>query len=35
MLEPGFPQKVSIETAQKGLHEMGFEVLSPKKGILY
>ena len=29
----GFPQKVSVETSRKWPHEMGFEVLSPKKGI--
>ena len=28
--EPGFP----VETAQKWLHEMGFEVLTARKGIL-
>ena len=32
-LEPGFPRKVSVETARKWLHELGFEVLTPKKGI--
>lgn len=32
-LEPGFPRKVSIETARKWLHKLGFEVLTPKKGI--
>ena len=32
-LEPGFPQKVSVETARTWLHHLGFEVLTPKKGI--
>lgn len=32
-LEPGFPRKVSIDLAQRWLHRMGFEVLSPKKGM--
>ena len=31
-LEPGLPRKVSIETARKWMHEMGFEVLTSKKG---
>ena len=32
-LEPGFQQKVSVETARTWLHHLGFEVLTPKKGI--
>ena len=32
-LEPGFPRKFSVETSQKWLHELGFEVLTLKKGI--
>ena len=32
-LEPGFPCKVSVETAQKWVHEMGFEVPHARKGI--
>jgi len=32
-LEPGLPQKVSVETARTWLHHLGFEVLTPKKGI--
>ena len=28
MLEPGFPRHISVETARKWLHELGFEVLS-------
>ena len=31
-LEPGFPRKVSPETARKWLHELGFSVLDKKKG---
>ena len=31
-LEPGFPRQISIETARKWLHQLGFEYLSPKKG---
>lgn len=31
-LEPGFPRKVSLETARKWLHELGFRVLDKKKG---
>ena len=30
-LEPDFPRKVSVETSGKWLHELGFEVLTPKK----
>jgi len=32
-LEPGFPRKISVETAWKWLHKMGFEVLQARKGI--
>ena len=32
-LEPGFPRRISVETARKWLHEMGFEVLTARKGI--
>jgi len=32
-LEPGFPRRTSVETARKWLHEMGFEVLTARKGI--
>ena len=32
-LEPGFPQQISVETARKWLHEMGFEVLTARKGL--
>lgn len=31
-LEPGFPRKVSSETARKWLHELGFSVIDAKKG---
>ena len=31
-LEPGFPRSIHIETARKWMHELGFEVLSHKKG---
>ena len=31
-LEPGYPRKVSTETARKWLHEIGFEVIDAKKG---
>ena len=31
-LEPGYPQKICIETARRWLHELGFEVLTAKKG---
>ena len=30
-LEPGFPRKISVETARHWLHELGFEVLAAKK----
>ena len=33
ILEPCYPRKVSVETARKWLHELGFEVLTAKKGI--
>ena len=32
-LEPGFPRNISIETGRKWLHNLGFEVLTAKKGI--
>lgn len=31
-LEPGFPRRIAIETARKWMHEMGFQVLTAKKG---
>ena len=32
-LEPGFPHKISLETARLWLHHLGFEVLTVRKGI--
>ena len=32
-LEPEFPRRVSVETSRKWLHEMGFEVVTARKGI--
>ena len=32
-LEPGFPRSVSLSTALRWLHHLGFEILSPKKGV--
>ena len=32
-LGPGFPRSVSPETARKWLLELGFKVLTPRKGI--
>ena len=32
-LEPGFPRNVSLSTSLRWLHHLGFEVLSPKKGV--
>ena len=32
-LEPGFPRKISLETARLWLHHLGFEVLTVRKGI--
>ena len=34
-LEPGFPGHVSVETARKWLHFLGFEVLSSSKGMYF
>ena len=31
-LEPGYPRAISVETARRWLHELGFEVLTAKKG---
>ena len=31
-LEPGFPRKIGVETARKWMHEMGYEVLTSRKG---
>lgn len=35
ILEPGYPQKISVETARKWLHEMGFTPLSSSKGLFF
>ena len=32
-LPPGFPCKISVETARKLMHELGFQVVVKKKGI--
>ena len=34
-LEPGFPRKVSSETARKWLYELGFDLLKPSKGMFF
>ena len=34
-LEPGFPRKVSVSTCQRWLHHLGFEVITPCRGIYY
>ena len=31
-LEPGFPRKISVEMARKWMHDLGFEVVTKKKG---
>ena len=33
VLEPGYPRRVSAETARKWLHELGFDVLQMLKGV--
>ena len=33
VLEPGYPRRVSVETARKWLHELGFEILQRSKGV--
>ena len=35
ILEPGFPRHISVETARKWLHQLGFEVLSGDKGMFF
>ena len=32
-IEPGFPRKIAVETVHKWLHQLGFEVLTVRKGI--
>ena len=34
-LEPGYPRSVSVETAQKWMHKLGFEVVCAKKGTFF
>lgn len=34
-LPPGFPRRVSVETARRWMHEMGFETLSVTKGMFF
>ena len=31
-LETGYPRKIGLETARKWMHELGFEVVTKKKG---
>ena len=33
ILEPGYPRRVSVETARKWLHDLGFDVLQLSKGV--
>ena len=33
VLEPGYPRRVSVETARKWLHELGFDILQLSKGV--
>ena len=33
VLEPGHPRRVSVETARKWLHELGFDILQLSKGV--
>ena len=33
VLDPGYPRRVSVETARKWLHELGFDVLQMSKGV--
>ena len=33
VLDPGYPRRVSVETAQKWLHDLGFDVLQMSKGM--
>ena len=33
VLEPGYPHRVSVETARKWLHDLGFEILLLSKGV--
>ena len=33
VLDPGYPRRVSVETARKWLHDLGFKVLQMSKGV--
>ena len=33
VLEPGYPRRVSVETARKWLHDLGFDILQLSKGV--
>ena len=33
VLDPGYPRRVSVETARKWLHDLGFDVLQMSKGV--
>ena len=33
VLEPGYPRRVSVKTARKWLHELGFDILQLSKGV--
>ena len=33
-LEPGFPRKISVETARHWVHELGFEMLALKRVVM-
>ena len=33
ILEPGYPRRISVQTARVWLHELGFEVIDQKKGV--
>lgn len=33
ILDPGYPRRVSVQTARKWLHELGFKVLDKNKGV--
>ena len=32
-LEPGYPRNISVKTARRWLHQLGFEIITPHKGI--
>ena len=33
VLEPGYLRRISVETARKWLHDLGFEILQRSKGV--